>query len=142
MEGTCEQKYFKNKLNFRVRSKEFGPEAQNRSDPRHGSILYIKHRTITNRREPEPQHQRIKTPKHTQGFKLLGTMINKVEAKKLLKDKKLWLASFLIAWAAGLQVNEQLLQIDTYWYKHRNIVFFFTINFTFGFLVSSMGSFY
>ncbi|KAI5578721.1 hypothetical protein POPTR_008G051100v4 [Populus trichocarpa] len=30
-------------------------------------------------------------------------MINKLEAKKLLKDKKLWFASFLIAWAAALQ---------------------------------------
>jgi hypothetical protein len=34
-------------------------------------------------------------------------MINKLEAKKLLKDKKLWFASFLIAWAAALQVNKQ-----------------------------------
>ncbi|KAG5239810.1 hypothetical protein OIU76_013198 [Salix suchowensis] len=37
-------------------------------------------------------------------------MINKVEAKKLLKDKKLWLASFLIAWAAGLQGHMMWLQ--------------------------------
>ncbi|CAL5365813.1 unnamed protein product [Camellia sinensis] len=28
---------------------------------------------------------------------------NKFDAKKLLKDKKFWFASFLIAWAAALQ---------------------------------------
>ncbi|KAF9676789.1 hypothetical protein SADUNF_Sadunf08G0039600 [Salix dunnii] len=37
-------------------------------------------------------------------------MINKVEAKKLLKDKKLWFASFLIAWAAALQGHMMWLQ--------------------------------
>ncbi|CAK9176499.1 unnamed protein product [Ilex paraguariensis] len=31
------------------------------------------------------------------------------DAKKLLKDKKLWVASFLIAWAAALQLFEKLL---------------------------------
>lgn len=29
-----------------------------------------------------------------------------MEAKNLLKDKKFWFASFLIAWAAALQVNQ------------------------------------
>jgi hypothetical protein len=52
-------------------------------------------------------------------------MINKLEAKKLLKDKKLWFASFLIAWAAALQVNKQRLHIDAYWHKHRNTCFFY-----------------
>ncbi|KAL9402541.1 hypothetical protein Peur_006390 [Populus x canadensis] len=37
-------------------------------------------------------------------------MINKLEAKKLLKDKKLWFASFLIAWAAALQGHMMWLQ--------------------------------
>lgn len=30
-----------------------------------------------------------------------------MEARKLLKDKKFWFASFLIAWAAALQVGTQ-----------------------------------
>ncbi|XP_043698376.1 uncharacterized protein LOC122649079 [Telopea speciosissima] len=33
-----------------------------------------------------------------------------MEARKLLKDKKFWLASFLIAWAAGLQGHMMWLQ--------------------------------
>ncbi|KAJ6902065.1 hypothetical protein NC651_019747 [Populus alba x Populus x berolinensis] len=37
-------------------------------------------------------------------------MINKLEAKKLLKDKRLWFASFLIAWAAALQGHMMWLQ--------------------------------
>ncbi|XP_047940156.1 uncharacterized protein LOC125187579 isoform X2 [Salvia hispanica] len=34
----------------------------------------------------------------------------KVEARKLLKDRRFWLASFLIAWAAGLQGHMMWLQ--------------------------------
>ncbi|XP_052203838.1 uncharacterized protein LOC127809155 [Diospyros lotus] len=34
----------------------------------------------------------------------------KFEARKLLKDKKLWFASFLIAWAAALQGHMMWLQ--------------------------------
>ncbi|GMP22911.1 hypothetical protein CsSME_00000712 [Camellia sinensis var. sinensis] len=35
---------------------------------------------------------------------------NKFDAKKLLKDKKFWFASFLIAWAAALQGHMMWLQ--------------------------------
>lgn len=33
-----------------------------------------------------------------------------MEVKNLLKDKKFWFASFLIAWAAGLQGHMMYLQ--------------------------------
>ncbi|KAK4754584.1 hypothetical protein SAY87_002688 [Trapa incisa] len=33
-----------------------------------------------------------------------------MEAKKLLKDKKFWFASFLITWAAALQAHMMWMQ--------------------------------
>lgn len=35
-----------------------------------------------------------------------------MEARKLLKENKFWIASFLIAWAAALQVQKLLLLRD------------------------------
>ncbi|XAR66329.1 hypothetical protein NMG60_11012520 [Bertholletia excelsa] len=35
---------------------------------------------------------------------------NKFDARKLLKDKKFWFASFLVAWAAALQGHLMWLQ--------------------------------
>ncbi|KAJ6909528.1 hypothetical protein NC652_020489 [Populus alba x Populus x berolinensis] len=68
-----------------------------------------KTRTPTPTTNPPPP-TRIKTPEEPLGFKLFGTMINKLEAKKLLKDKRLWFASFLIAWAAALQRQDSFKQ--------------------------------
>ncbi|XP_021910490.1 uncharacterized protein LOC110824222 [Carica papaya] len=36
--------------------------------------------------------------------------MGKIDAKALLKDKKFWFASFLIAWAAALQGHMMWLQ--------------------------------
>ncbi|KAG6765316.1 hypothetical protein POTOM_029347 [Populus tomentosa] len=69
-----------------------------------------KTRTPTPTTNPLPPPTRIKTPEEPLGFKLFGTMINKLEAKKLLKDKRLWFASFLIAWAAALQRQDSFKQ--------------------------------
>lgn len=41
----------------------------------------------------------------------IGTLGSKMEASKLLKEKRFWFASVLIAWAAGLQVSPSLLPI-------------------------------
>ncbi|XP_010669831.2 uncharacterized protein LOC104886964, partial [Beta vulgaris subsp. vulgaris] len=43
-------------------------------------------------------------------FDLFRSLIPKMEVKNLVKDKKFWVASFLIAWAAGLQGHMMWLQ--------------------------------